>query len=259
VIGSRALPARRSGPGFWWESYLVMLRWEITRMRTLLPITALVQVFTGAGAVLGFGLLIGDLEREQALFLSTGAVVITLVTIGIVLGPQLIAQQRLAGQFDYLASLPVPKSTTAAAWTTVNVIVAVPGATAALLVATIRYSVGFDISLLLLPAAGLTLVSGALIGYAYAVAIPHPRLVALVSQVLIFVIFGFSPIAFPPENLPEWLQAVHRWLPFEAMADVMRAGLTHGLVTDVTRSFVVLSLWTVIAAFVTGTMLRRRA
>ena len=259
MIETRPLPARRSGVRFWWTSYLAMLRWEITRMRTLLPITALVQVFTGAGAVLGFGLLIGDLEERQALFLSTGAVVITLVTIGIVIGPQLIAQQRLAGQFDYLASLPVPKSTTASAWTTVNVLVAVPGAGAALLVAVIRYSVSFDVSMLLIPAAALTLAAGALIGYAYAVSIPHPRLVSLISQVLIFFIFGFSPIAFPPENLPGWLQTVHRYLPFEAMADVMRAGLADGLVANATRSFVVLSAWTLAAMALTGAVLRRRA
>lgn len=253
------LPVRRHGIRFWWAAYVAMLRWELVRMRTLLPITALVQVFTGMGVVLGFGLLIGDLPTDRALFLSTGAVVITLVTIGLVLGPQLIAQQRLTGQYDYLASLPVPKSATTAAWTTVNVIVAVPGATAALVVAALRYSVSFSISPLLVPAAMLTLGAGALIGYAYAISLRQPRVVSLVSQVLIFVIFGFSPIAFPAENLPSWLQSLHRILPFEPMADVIRAGLTDGLVTDVSRSFLVLAVWTAAAALVTGAILRRRA
>ena len=36
----------------------------------------------------------------------------------------------------------------------------------------------------------------------------------------------FSPINFPADRLPEWLRAIHRVLPFESMARVVRDTLT---------------------------------
>ena len=60
----------RGGPGYWWQSFLMMTRWEIVGLRLLLPITVFVQVLTGAGFVLGVGLFFGqipprDLTAEQ--------------------------------------------------------------------------------------------------------------------------------------------------------------------------------------------------
>ncbi|UCG41398.1 MAG: ABC transporter permease [Acidimicrobiia bacterium] len=254
-----ALPARRRGAVHWWRGYASMVRWELVRMRALIPMTMIVQVFTGAGAVIGFGLLIPDLSPTRALYLSSGAVVITLTTIGLVMGPQLIAQQRLSGQFDYMQSLPTPSSATAAAWTSVNVVVAVPGAMAALLVAMWRYDLQFDLAPYVVPALLLILASGTLIGQSIAVAVPNPRVVNVIAQLLIFITFGFSPISFPAEHLPEWLQAVHRWLPFESMADLTRAGLTSSAAIEVGRGFLLLSVWTVLATLVLGVVLRRRA
>jgi ABC-2 type transport system permease protein len=252
------LPARRRGVGHWWHGFTTMLHWELLRMRSQIVLAMLVQIFAGAGAVIGFGLLIPDLSPARALYLSSGAMVITLTTIGLVMGPQLVAQQRLSGQFDYMASLPVPVSATASAWTAVNVIIAVPGATAALIVAAWRYDLAFDLAPFLLPALLLILTSGALIGQSFAVAVPDPRTANLIAQLLIFVTFGFSPISFPADHLPEWLQALHKWLPFESMADLAREGLTQVGQADVARAFVVLAVWTVAASVVLGVVLRRR-
>ncbi len=146
----------------------------------------------------------------------------------------------------------------AAGWIAVNLIVGLPGAITAIVAAWIRYSVDFQISWLIVPATALTVLGSALLGYAYGIAIPKPRLVNLMSQVTIFFILGFSPINFPTDNLPDWLASLHRYLPFESMATVIRSGLTDGLVTDVGRAFVVLGVWTVIAAGITGWVMRRR-
>lgn len=252
------IPARRGGVGHWWSSYTAMVRWELIRLRLSIAIATIVQGFTGMGLILGFGLFLGDTNVRQLTFLTTGAVVITIVTVGLVIGPQMIAQQRLSGQYDYMASLPVPRSAAVGGWVSVTLVVAAPGAIAALIAGVIRYPIELQFSLLLIPAVLLVLLAGTLIGYSYGVAIPNPRLVNLASQAAIFGIFGFSPIGFPAENLPGWLQAIHRFLPFESMANLIRAGLTEGIVTDTTRSFVVVALWTGLAAFVSALVVRRR-
>ncbi len=253
-----AVAAPRRGPARWWEGFGAMLRFHATRMRLLIPVVSLVQAFTGAGMVLGFSLLYRAITPEQVLFLSTGAVVINLVVVGLIVGPQLVAQQRLEGTYEWEASLPVPRSANAAAWTALNMVLAVPGAAAALVAAWWRFGADFVISPVLVPGVVLTLTAGALIGHAYAHAIPHPRLIALISQVTIFFVFGFSPIAFPGRNLPGWLESAHTWLPFEHMGAVIRAGLTEGLVTDLGRSFLTLSVWLVAAALLATWAIGRR-
>lgn len=248
----------RKGPRRWVAGYVAMLRWEAANMRLLLPLTAMVQVLSGGGMVIGFGLLYGEMPARAAEFLSTGAAVITLVLVGLILGPQLIAQQKAAGTYDFTWSLPVPRSAATAAWTTLNLFLALPGMLAALLIAGWRFGIAFEPSAELVPAIALTLTTAALLGYALAHAIPRPELTQLVSQVLIFGILGFSPIAFPPERLPAWLAEVHRFLPFGPMADVIRAGLLSEPGIDVGRAYLVLAVWLVIGALVSSLALARR-
>lgn len=252
------LPVKRHGVGHWLTSYRAMLRWQLTDMRLLLPLTVLVQLLSGVGLVIGFGLLIPDMTERLALFLSTGAVVVSLVIVGVIMGPQLIAQQKASGSYDFMWSLPVPRSSAAAAWVTLNVIVAVPAMAGALVAAGWRYDVEFAVTPMVLPAVGLTLLTGTLLGYALAHAVPKPDITQLVTQLLIFVIFGFSPISYPIENLPSWLATTNEFLPFYPMANVVRDALTDGIVTNVGRSYFVLSMWAIAAAALSAVVLRRR-
>lgn len=235
-----------------------MVRWQLTDMRLLLPMIVFVQILAGVGLVLGFGLLMPNMPPDMALYLSTGAVVVTLVVVGVVMGPQLIAQQKSAGSYDFMWSLPVPRSSASAAWITLNTIVAVPGMIAALLAAMWRYDLSFALSWMVIPAVGLTLLTGTLLGYAFAHAISNPDLTQLISAALIFVIFGFAPISYPIENLPDWLATLNDYLPFYSMAVVVRDALTDGLATEVGRSYVVLIVWAAIAAAGSAYVLGRR-
>jgi ABC-2 type transport system permease protein len=97
-----------------------------------------------------------------------------------------------------------------------------------------------------------------LIGYAYAHLLSDAKIVALAAQVLVFIVFGFSPVAYPPENLPGWLATAHTYLPFVHMADVIRAGLTNGLADNVALSYLVLAAWTIVAAAAATWALGRR-
>jgi ABC-2 type transport system permease protein len=249
-------PAVRSGLGHWLKSYVVMTRWEIGNLRILLPLIVALQIIIGGGFALGIGLFFDAIPLRNALFLSTGVAVVTLITVGLVMGPQLVGNQKVAGTYDFMWSLPVPRTTQAAAWLTVNTIIALPGMVAALLIANWRYDLPLVVSFSIVPAVLLTITTATMIGYAFAHAIPKPMVTHMITQLLIFTILGFSPINFPPENLPDWLASLNLWLPFHHMANVMRAGLTEGLVTDVGISYLVLAVYTgasvVLAAWVIG-------
>lgn len=254
---SASLAVRR-GAAHWWHSYLMMTRWEATGLRLLLPITAFVQVVTGAGFVLGVGLFFAQIPPEAALFVSTGVVVITLATVGLVLGPQLIAAQKAQDVYDFVWSLPVPRSTAAAAWITVNTVIAVPGMVMALLVAQWRYDLSIVVSPVIVPAALLTLYTATMLGYAIAHVIRQPVLINMITQVTIFALTGFSPVNFPKEQLPGWLAGLNEGLPLLHMANVMRGGLTEGIATGLGRSYLVLSLWAAAVTALTAWVLRRR-
>ena len=235
-----------------------MMSWEVRRMRVFLPLALAVQVLIGGGLIIGFGLLIGEIPTTAALYLTTGVTVISMVTIGFVLAPQLIAQQKIAGTYEYLWSLPVPRTTSVAASLTVNTLIASPGMVFALLVGVWRYDIDLQVSVLVLPAVLLTLITAASIGMAMAHAIPNPMITMLATQILVFVIMLYSPINFPADRLPDWLAAIHRYLPFEHMANVVRAGLTQGLATEVGFSFLVLGIWAVVSWSLTAWVVGRR-
>lgn len=258
AAAATGLPAKRTGVLHWLDAFRAMLRWEVTGMRLLLPLTVVVQLLFGAGFVLGIGLFFETVPRRTALFLSTGAGVITLVVVGLVMGPQLIANQRQQGTYDFMWSLPVPRSASAAAWIALNVMIAIPGLVGALLIAMWRYDVEFAFGWDLIPAVLLTLVTATLLGYALAHAVPNPEVTQIVSQLLIFVLVGFAPINFPPENLPPWLAELHEWLPFAPMAVTVRHGLTDAFAGDVGRAYVVLAAWAVAALGVVIYVVRRR-
>ena len=78
-----------------------------------------------------------------------------------------------------------------------------------------------------------------------AMAISEPRLTNLITNVVIFLVLLFSPIVIPIERFPEWAQAAHQAVPFYHMANLIRAGLTEGLATDVGASLAVLGAWAV--------------
>jgi ABC-2 type transport system permease protein len=84
----------RRGPAHWIGGYRAMLRRQLLSLRTLLPLLIAVQVLVGAVFVVGIALLFDDISPTAALFVSTGAPVINLLMVGLILGPQLVAQQK---------------------------------------------------------------------------------------------------------------------------------------------------------------------
>ncbi len=252
------VPARMTGPTYWIRSYLLMLRWEITSLRQLLPVLFVVQLLMGAGVVIGFGLLFDQVPEALALYLATGATVISLLLIGLVAAPQVVASQKMAGTYDYLWSLPVPRIVEVLASLTVYAFAALPGMLVALLVAAVRFDLDLVVSPLVVPASLLTVLMATSVGYGFAHGIRQPMVTGLITQVLAFGILLYSPINFPADRLPGWYATLHDYLPFQHAAAVMRDSLTVGLVENVGRSYVILLAWTLAGWLITWRVLGRR-
>lgn len=242
----------------WVRSLAVMISWELRGLRMVLPIAIVVQVMIGAGMIIGFGFLLGDAPAIQILYLCTGVTVISMITLGLVLTPQLIAEQKARGVYDYIWSLPVPRSAQIGATLFSHSLIVFPGVILALLVAVWRYHVTLHVTPIVVPATVLTLITAASIGLALGHTIPNPMVTGMITQVLVFVILLFSPINFPADRLPGWLAALHSVLPFEHAANVMRAGLADGLASHVGRSLGILGAWAAVSALATAWAVGRR-
>lgn len=250
----------RSGPAYWLGGYQAMVRWHLASMRLWLVLLVMVQILVGLGYVLGVSLFFDEVPPIMAAYVSTGAPVFNMVLLGMLLGPQLVADMKASGGYDFIQSLPVPTTASAAAWYTVNVIGAVPSVVVTLVAAQIRYpEVGLVVRPSVVPAVLLVVFAGTMIGYALAYAITDPKVTQLITQVLVFGLIGFAPIVFPPQQMPDWLVSVNEWLPLTHMATIVRDGLTEGLVTtDVGRAYLTVGVWALAAGAAAIRELRRR-
>ena len=250
--------ALRSGPATWWHGFRLMLRMEYIGTRQFAAVIIVVQFMMGAGMAVMYGFFYPEITPTTALYSTSGIPVLALVPMGFVIVPGAIGMQRMAGSFDFTWSLPVPRSAQIAAMFLMFSSLALPGTILALFVAMWRYGVTLQVSPVIVPAVLLAAVMSVTVGAGMAMAITNPMITNLISNALIFVVMLFTPIVYPASNLPTWLMRVHEVLPFYPMAQVIRAGLTEGLVTDVGGPFLVLALWTLGGLGVTAWVVGRR-
>jgi len=171
--------------------------------------------------------------------------------------PQWVSQSRTEGSLDWMRTLPVPRIAFLLADLTIWTLLALPGLLIGILVANARFDVDLAPQWWLAPGAVLVALTAACIGYAIAVLLA-PALAQVLSQVLAFGIMLFSPVSFPADRLPGWAQETHRWLPFEPMAQVVRAGLfSHDAAMSV-RSWILLGGWCLVAVVGASWALGRR-
>ncbi len=240
------------------RSYRLLLAWQARRLKGVLPLALVVQALLALGIVIGYPLLVPRIDRTTALFLATGAPAITLISMGLVLVPQMVAQARTEGTLDYMRSLPVPRLVYLVADLTVWLVVVLPGVLFAVVVGDVRFALGLHPSPLVVPAMLLVALTATAIGYAIASLLPA-MLANLLTQVLVVFILMFSPLDFPPDRLPAWLAAIHRVLPIQAMGEVVRGTLAGGTVPLTAGPFLLLAAWCVASLAVTHRVMNRRA
>jgi ABC-2 type transport system permease protein len=254
-----ALPDRtRSGVRYWLASLRAMLRFDFGRSRYWAPLMAVVQVMMGAGMAITYGFFYPDVSGPVGTFIATGTPTLALIPLGFVMVPAAVGQQRLEGTFDFIWSLPSPRSSQVTSMFLLYTTLSLPGMVLALLVAVWRYDVDLRVSPLFVPAVLLCALMAVCVGFGMALAIPNPMVVNLITNALVFVVLLFTPIGFPPTFVPGWLFDLQQALPFYNMAVVIRAGLTVGVVDHVATSFLVLIGWTMAGVASTAWVIGRR-
>jgi ABC-2 type transport system permease protein len=224
------------------RSYLLLIRWQAFRYKLLLPLMMVVQGLLAFGIVAGYPLLFPALDKRTILFLATGAPAITLLTMGLVLVPQMVAGAKTEGSLEYIRTLPVPRLVFLLADLTVWTAIVLPGVAFAVGVAAIRFGLDLSISPFAVPAFVLVILTASCVGYAIASVTP-PMLTTILTQALVVFVLMFSPLNFPPERLPDWLGAIHAVLPIQAMGEVIRGTLASTSFALSSGSFALLGAW----------------
>jgi ABC-2 type transport system permease protein len=240
------------------RSYRLLVGWQIRRMRMFLPLGIVVQALLALGIVAGYPLLFPTMDRTTVLYLATGGPAISLITMGLVAVPQLVAQARTEGTLDYMRSLPVPRVLYLLADMTVWLMVTLPGVAFAVAIAAFRFGLDLAVSPLVIPAVALVALTATCTGYAIASLLP-PMLANMISQILVVFILMFSPLNFPADRLPDWLAAIHSVLPIQAMGQVLRGTLASNAFPITLGSFALLGAWCVGSFAISGMVLSRRA
>jgi len=246
---SAAAPAARLEPrrgvARWTDGFAAMVRWHFASLRLWMPVAMAVEILAGVGMVLAVGLLVPHVSARAALYATTGSAVVTMVLIGLILGPQLVAQQKTDHTYEYLLTLAVPRSAAALAWCVVTAAISLPAAAVTVLTGVLRYHLTLSASPQVAVAVPLGIFTMTMLGYALAHAIGRPMVTILLSQILIFFAFGYAPVNFPASQMPHWLVAINRGLPFLPMATAVRDGLVRGLASDLAASYAALAAWAV--------------
>jgi ABC-2 type transport system permease protein len=251
--------AVRSGSDFWLDGYKSMLRFEMRNLRSYLTIGLAIQIFLGAGMALMYGFYFGDVDAMQRTFLVTGIPTLALVPIGFVMVPNAIMEHKLRDTYDYVWSLPVPRTGSALATSTIFTLLAIPGTAIALVIASLSYDVEIRVSWTVVPAVLFIAAIATSVGFALGHVVPEPRVISLITNALLFLVLLFSPIVVSIEQFPDWWATTHRILPFWHMSVVIRAGLTEGLVTSsVAASYLALGAWGVLSCLVAARAVGRR-
>ncbi len=240
------------------RSYTLLVEWQALRLKSFLPLAIVVQVLFAFGIVVGYPLLFPEIDQMTVLFLATGAPAITLITMGLVALPQVVAQAKLEGTLEYMRSLPVPRMLYLLADLTVWLVIVLPGVIFAVVVGAWALDLSLSVSPAIVPAVLLVATTAAAVGYAMATLLP-PMVAMLLTQVLVIGVLVFSPINFPPERLPAWLQSVHAVLPVQAMGEVIRGSLAADTFPLRAGPFLLLGVWCAGSLVLSYLSLQRRA
>lgn len=246
------------GPRYWLSRYAAMLRFDLAAQRNWLPMFVLMQILFGAGMAIIYGFYIGRMSREAALFIVTGAPALAVLTAGLIGVVMMVTERQQAGTWDFIWSLPAPRSAAVASTFTVFTLLEIPGIVATLALAAWRYGLTLTVSPMAVPALLLSSLLATSIGFAMALLIGRPLVTNALVNALIFVVLIFSPVQFPISRLPLWLADLHRVLPVYYLGQVLRASVTTGLVSNLALSYAVLAAWLAAAWAGTAWVVGRR-
>lgn len=240
------------------KNLFLILKLQALRMKVILPFFSILQIMVGVGMIIGLGYFIPDIDKNLALFIVSGGPAITIMTVGMTLVPQIIAEDKDKGVFDFFWSLPIHKSTLLIAdiiiWTSATL----PGVILSIVVGSVYYNFTVIPNITLIPSYFLVAITSTLVGYAIAYASPNMKITNLIANFLIFSLFLFSPIIYPINRLPQFLQFLHKVLPIKYMADLLRGGLTNTQL-NMELAFLIVTGWFFICSIILFILMSKKS
>lgn len=239
------------------RAYRILCRWRVAQMRQELPMLVFAQVLFATGTAVGLGFLIPDVDPTAGAYLATGAFLINLLIVAIAMLPGMMTEAKVTGALDYMWALPFPRLVYLLAELTIWSLAVLPGMVISLLITSLRFDFELQVSVMVLPVVALVLVTASSVGAAIGLRSPSQQTTNLFSNFIIIGVLLFSPVNFPADRLPGWLQGVHSVLPIEPMGDLVRDALVAYDNTDVGRDLLTLALWCAAGVVVTVRSVRR--
>lgn len=105
-----------------------------------------------------------------------------------------------------------------------------------------RFDFDLNVNAAALPIMALVALSGASVGYAFAMLL-KPQVAQQLTSFIAIGILLFSPINFPAERMPDVMQAIHRVLPVQYMADLIRWSLTGVIESGISTALGMVVAW----------------
>lgn len=235
-----------------------LLRTKFLMNREMLAMVVVVQAAMAAGMVLGFGYFVPHIGPVQAMFITAGAATQVVITVGLVMLPQTMSQEKAEGMIDYFLTLPISREAYLLAEIAFVAIVTLPGVAFAVVLGAWHYGIDMPGDPRVIAVALLAILSLTGVGVAMVVLVPHPQLVNIATQLIIFWVLLFSPVMMPREQLPAALRSASVVLPTTYAADAMRATLTDLPGTNFGRAMLVLAGYCVVSLGVSAVAIRRR-
>lgn len=200
---------------------------QMLEVRTLWYWMAVFSIFMPLSMVFGFARIGSGLQDQNSLvYIITGSAIFAVATDGITTMAQRIGTMKKEGMLVYYASLPISKTAFIMALLFSRTIVSLPGMLTPLIIGPLFYSVKLDFSfwaLILLPLTGLAM---SVIGMALGTLLNNLEFIAVVSNILIFLLLFAAPVFIPLEALPLPMQIFAYVLPPTYAAEALRLALS---------------------------------
>lgn len=225
--------------------FIQILKLQFFRSGGTLVFFTIIQVMISLGIAVGYTYMFATPGQDTMLYLATGAPTIVVIMAGLVTLPMQNSTAKLEGYNEFLRTLPTNRFNIIAADTLIWICITLPGIIISTLVVHFVYHPGYSFSLAVIPSFFLVVLTSIGVGYGFSF-VMQPQMAQALSQVLGFGALMFSPINYPMERLPEWLQVVHKILPIDAMAKVMRASMASTTFEVGIQEYVRLAIWCVI-------------
>lgn len=217
---------------------------------------AVQQIIVSLGITVGFTFLYSNIDKTTLLYLATGAPTMIFIMCGLACLPMQNSTAKTEGHLTYLKTLPVNRLSIVIADTIIWLAVSLPGIIISALLAHFIYQPGYSVSWFIIPACLLTLTCIA-IGYGFSYVL-KAETTLVVCMLCVFGALMFSPINFPMERLPQWMQSVHNILSIDSMAQIIRSTFASNTFSVDWIHYLKLAVWCIAGYSVVGVMINKK-